>query len=72
MSEQLETIKCVDWTINFPGGCWMGEQTGSEPMCRSGRPSDLFTPPSEVHLDSSGQVTNYPSLEGCRSVTNWP
>lgn len=24
MSEQLETIKCADWTINFPGAVCEG------------------------------------------------
>lgn len=26
MSEQLETIKCVDWTINFPGAVGRGAE----------------------------------------------
>lgn len=31
MSAQLETIKCVDWTINFPGAAGGGSRQGESP-----------------------------------------
>lgn len=64
MSEQLETIKCVDWTINSPEAAGVGEQTGREPICR-GRPV-LWSSSSALHLDTSGQVGHaaiHPSQE---------
>lgn len=49
MSEQLETIKCVDWTINFPGAVGGGEPAGREPICR-GRAFLGGFKPLEVNL----------------------
>lgn len=38
MSEQLETIKCVDWTINFPGAVGGGADGGESPSVEAGGP----------------------------------
>lgn len=47
----METIKCVDWTINFPQGCWWGKSPSAE--------SSRLPPPhlpSEVHLVSHSVI----------------
>lgn len=55
MSEQLETIKCVDWTINFPGA--VGEGADGE-RAHLQRQADLQSFSSLVHLDSSSLVSH--------------
>lgn len=66
MSEQLETIKCVDWTINFFWGCWWGNRLGESPSVDAGCPQIFFFLCSEVHLVSRAAI--HPSQESYRSV----
>lgn len=69
MSEQLETIKCVDWTINFPGAAGGGADGERAHLWRQ---AALRSFSSEVHLDSFGRVSRaaiHPSQESYRSIT---
>lgn len=68
MSEQLETIKCVDWTINFPGAVGGGAEGERAHLQRQ---AALPSSSSEMDLDSSGQVSHaaiHPSQESYRSI----
>lgn len=78
MSEQLDTIKCVDWTINFPGDVGGGADGNRAHLWSQAALQSL---PSEAHLHSFGQVSLaaiHPSQESYRSITlqtgreSWP
>lgn len=46
MSEQLETIKCSDWTINSFWAAGGGSGAGRSPSAQAGCPSSLLFFPS--------------------------
>lgn len=78
MSEQLETIKCVDWTINFPGAAGGGADDGGRgregPSVETGGPPIFFIRSAPVWL-RPGRPRHHPSVPVKLQVyyaTNWP
>lgn len=68
MSEQLETIKCVDWTINFPGAVGGGADRERSPICRCRLPCNFLfifclNPQSCTWIVMSPSI--YPTWESC-------
>lgn len=67
MSEQLETIKCDDWTINFPGAVGGRADGGESPSVEAGGPPIFFVKSVPGQL-WPGQPCHHPSVRPSKAT----